>query len=97
MDYKTGHINSEIAHAYDMSDYLNDTRKTSYIKGGFYWDHDAPRFSTKVELEYFYQISEVVETNLTRTQLMAEMIVPIKSNFSLIISKNAYISIIYVD
>lgn len=85
LDYKTGHINSELAQAFDMSDYLNDTRKTSYVKGGLYWDNDTRWFSTKLEVEYFYQISEVVEANQTRTQLMAEVIVPVKRRLSIIL------------
>jgi hypothetical protein len=84
LDYRRGHINVELAHAYDMSDYLNDTRKTSYVKGGFYWDHDAPRFSTKLEVEYFYQISEVVEVNLTRTQLFGEVRLPLTGKLALV-------------
>ena len=31
-----GHVNTEIALAYDISDYLNDSRKTLYLKSGLY-------------------------------------------------------------
>ena len=34
--YKNGLINIEIGHGFDMSDYLNATRKTSYIKSGIF-------------------------------------------------------------
>ena len=68
-----------------MSDYLNDNRRTSYARGGLYWDHDTKLFNTKLEVEYFHQISEEVEENLSRTQAMAEVIFPITKGFSAII------------
>lgn len=80
--YKNGLINGELGHAFDMSDYLNETRKTSYIKTGAFWDHDTNRFSTKLELEYFKQISEVVENDLSRIQYMIEVNIPIKTGLS---------------
>ena len=80
--YENGLINAELGHAFDMSDYLNETRKTSYIKTGAFWDHDTNRFYTKLELEYFKQISEVVENDLSRIQYMLEVIVPIKAGLS---------------
>ncbi|MDD9888545.1 MAG: hypothetical protein OXU46_08025 [Candidatus Marinimicrobia bacterium] len=80
--YEDGLINAELGHAFDMSDYLNETRKTSYIKTGAFWDHDTNQFSTKLELEYFKQISEVVENDLSRIQYMLEVIVPIKAGLS---------------
>ena len=85
LPYRKGHIITEIAHAYDMSDYLNDNRRTSYARGGLYWDHDTKLFNTKLEVEYFHQISEEVEENLSRTQAMAEVIFPITNGFSAII------------
>jgi len=85
LPYTKGHLISEIAHAYDMSDYLNDNRRTSYLRGGLYWDHDTKWFSTKLEIEYFHQISEEVVENLSRTQSMAEIIMPINNSFSAII------------
>ena len=85
LPYTQGHLITEIAHAYDMSDYLNDNRRTSYVRGGLYWDHDTKWFSTKLEVEYFHQISEEVDENLSRTQAMAEIIMPITKGFSAII------------
>ena len=76
--YRSGLINIEIGHGFDMSDYLNATRKTSYIKGGAFWDHDAKWFSSKLEFEHFQQISEVVESNLSRNQYIFEIIAPYK-------------------
>ena len=67
--YKDGHVITEISHAYDMSDYLNNNRKTSYARSGIYWDYSSKFFGSKLEFEYFYQISEVVEENLSRTQI----------------------------
>ena len=68
----------EIGHGFDMSDYLNATRKTSYLKGGIFWDHNSPWFSTKLEFEHFQQISEIVESNLSRNQYIFEVIIPYK-------------------
>ena len=82
LPYKNGHVIGEIAHAYDMSDYLNDNRKTSYGRTGIYWDNDTRFLSSKLEVEYFHQISEVVEENLSRTQIMLEIIIPIKKGVS---------------
>ena len=82
-NYKNGLINFEIGHAFDISDYLNATRKTSYIKSGLFWDHDTKWFSTKFEAEHFQQISEIVENNLSRNQFLFEMIIPLKNDFSL--------------
>lgn len=58
-----------------MSDYLNDTRKTSYLKGGLFWDLDISLTSFAIDFEYFYQISDVVpeETALSRYEISAEM------------------------
>jgi len=82
-NYQNGLINFELGHAFDISDYLNATRKTSYLKLGIFWDHDAKWFSTKLEAEYFEQISEFVENNLSRNQFLFEMIIPLKHNFSI--------------
>jgi len=82
LPYNNGHIITEVAHAYDMSDYLNDNRKTSYARAGLYWDYDTKFFSSKLEIEYFQQISEVVVDNLSRTQIMSEIIIPLKNNIS---------------
>ena len=50
-DFKRGHINGEIALAYDISDYLNTSEKTSYIKSGLYWDQDFDIFEIKFQNE----------------------------------------------
>jgi len=81
-EYKNGRMNFEVGHAFDMSDYLNEERKTSYIKTGFFWDYDASRFSTKLELEHFQQISEINVSNLSRNQYMVELIIPFKNGVS---------------
>ena len=78
--YKNGLINIEIGHGFDMSDYLNATRKTSYLKGGIFWDHNTPWFSSKLEYEHFQQISEIVESNLSRNQYIFEVIFPLSGN-----------------
>ena len=78
--YKNGLINIEVGHGFDMSDYLNATRKTSYLKGGIFCDHNTPWFSSKLEYEHFQQISEIVESNLSRNQYIFEVIFPLSGN-----------------
>ena len=82
-EYEQGLVNMEIGHAFDMSDYLNEERKTSYLKTGIFWDHNASRFSTKLEVEHFQQISEIHVNNLTRNQYLFELIFPIKNGVSI--------------
>ncbi|MBC8345028.1 MAG: hypothetical protein H8E56_02070 [Candidatus Marinimicrobia bacterium] len=82
-EYKNGLLNLEIGHAFDMSDYLNEERKTSYVKTGVFWDHNTTRFSTKLEVEHFQQISEIHVSNLTRNQYLFEVIFPIKNGLSI--------------
>ncbi len=78
--YKNGLINIEVGHGFDMSDYLNATRKTSYLRGGIFWDHNTPWLSSKLEYEHFQQISEIVESNLSRNQYIFEVIFPLNKN-----------------
>ena len=54
------HLTSEIALSYDISDYLNDSRKTSYLKLGFFWDVNFLNTFTNFDFEYFSQISEAL-------------------------------------
>ena len=68
----------ELALSYDMSDYLNDTRKTSYLKGGLFWDMDIGNSSLVLDFEYFHQISDIIpgENKLTRYELSTELNIP---------------------
>jgi len=84
-DYDRGHINVELGQAYDMSDYLNDTRKTSYLKAGLFWDHSIHGMDFKLEIEGFDQISEVVENDLSRFQVLSEMSYYIHKHIALIL------------
>ena len=83
--YKLGHVHSELGHAYDMSDYLNDTRKTSYIKSGLFWDHNHNKFSIKLDAEYFKQISDIISTDQSRVQLFTELSYHVNKTWSIII------------
>jgi len=58
-DKPKNHLTSEIALSYDMSDYLNDTRKTSYLKYGFFWDINFSKITMNLDFEYFNQISDL--------------------------------------
>ena len=64
-DQSSTHLTSELALSYDMSDYLNDTRKTSYLKGGLFWDLDIFRTSLSFDFEYFHQISNIFPDEAT--------------------------------
>ena len=71
---KNTHINTEIGMAYDISDYLNDSRKTSYLKSGLYWDQNFKDFEIKLEIEHYYQISDVIENDdLSRFEMLVEV------------------------
>ncbi len=83
--YEHGLINAELGHAFDMSDYLNDTRKTSYIKSGIFWDHDHNRFSIKLDAELFKQISDIVSTDQSRVQLFTELAYHFNKTWSIIV------------
>lgn len=83
--YALGHIHAELGHAYDMSDYLNDTRKTSYIKSGVFWDHNSKRFSIKLDAELFNQISDIVIADQSRIQVLAEWSYHINEAWSVIL------------
>ncbi|MFQ6674903.1 MAG: hypothetical protein ACE5LH_01015 [Fidelibacterota bacterium] len=73
------HMTTEVGLSYDMSDYLNSTRKTSYLKGGVFWDIDWGETRLAIDLEYFQQISDRIPGtgDLTRHELSAEINVPV--------------------
>ena len=81
--YENGLINVEIGHAFDMSNFLNDTRKTSYAMAGIFWDHDTNYFSSKFELENFSQISEVIENKLSRNIYLFQLFFPLNNEIFL--------------
>ncbi len=81
-----GNMTAEVGLAYDMTDYLNDSWKTSYVKTTFTWDTEISILKSKVELEYFSQISDIVESDLSRFQALCEMDIPITKTFSAIFS-----------
>ena len=71
---KNNNITIEIGIAYDVSDYLENTLKTSYAKSALTYDQSFKNVSTKLEIENFFQISdEINNTNLSRYQLMFEL------------------------
>ena len=83
-NYHYGHINTELSFSYDMMDYLDDTKKTSYFKIGAFWDNDLPIFETKLEFEAIYQISDIVDDDLSRIELLFEFYYPIVKNINII-------------
>jgi len=68
-----GNKTFEIGWAYDKSDYLESDEKTTYIKGAGTLDKDWDKIQTKLEVEYFHQISEQLEFDLSRFQTILEL------------------------
>ena len=81
----TTHLTAEAALSYDMSDYLNDTRKTSYFKWGLFWDVDIGRSYLALDFENFKQVSDSVpgEGDQSRYELSVELNIPIWRNVQL--------------
>ena len=68
-----GNMTLELGVAFDNSDYLNAEQKTTYIRGACSIDHKLKSFSSKLEVDYFYQISEVeLHSSLSRFQIVGE-------------------------
>ena len=85
-EYNNSHINAEIALAYDISDYLNDSRKTSYFKSGIYYDKIFKNNELKIEVEYYAQITDLIDNiNLSRLELLFESYFEINENLNLMI------------
>ena len=69
----SGNMTLEAGVAFDNSDYLNNEQKTTYLRGGCSMDHKASSLSTKFEVDYFYQLSEVEKgSSLSRFQILGE-------------------------
>ena len=82
---ESGNMTTEIGFAFDNSDYLNTEQKTSYARGGFTVDQKIGTFETKIEFEYFQQISEKNEnTDLSRFQILGEIQYSFKKGMSLV-------------
>ena len=108
---KNGHINTEVGLAYDISDYLNDSAKTSYFKTGIYWDQRFNNYEIKLEVKNYEQITDVLTEDLSRTEILFEAHFPIQGNLSVIlgyeyedfnnsnnnINSSVYLSIGYFD
>ncbi len=84
-DFKKGHINTEIGLAYDISDYLNNSAKTSYFKSGIYWDQKFSDYEIKFEIENYKQITDIVVEDLSRTEVLCELYFPIRNNLRVIL------------
>ena len=81
----SGNMTAEMGIAYDMSDYLEDARKTTYLKSAFTYDKSVRSIDAKLELDYFHQISDVVDKkNLSRLQILGELYWNFNRNLKLI-------------
>ena len=82
---ESGNMTLEMGIAFDNSDFLNTEQKTSYIRGGYSVDYNMNLFSTKFEIDYFHQISEVIGyTSLSRVQILGELQWSFGNNWGLI-------------
>ena len=71
---KSGNMTLETGVAFDNSDYLNNQQKTTYGRGGLSFDRTMKSLSTKFEIDYYYQISEIVaSSSLSRIQVLSEL------------------------
>ena len=69
----SGNTTLEMGVAFDNSDYLNTEQKTTYARAGCSTDHALNFLSAKFEIDYFYQLSEVINSkNLSRFQILTE-------------------------
>ena len=83
---ENGHIHTEFGLAYDISDYLNDSRKTSYIKNSLYWDKTFNDIEIKLEFENFHQITDLIDNiDLSRLELLFEIYFNINNNLKIIL------------
>ena len=68
-----GNTTIEAGAAFDNSDYLNTEQKTTYARSATSFDRKFQYLSTKLELDYLYQINEVRgSTSLSRLELLNE-------------------------
>ena len=71
---KLGNLTLETGVAFDNSDYLNTQQKTTYARGGFSFDRTMRSLSTKLEIDYYYQISDIIAySSLSRLQILSEL------------------------
>jgi len=80
-----GNMTIELGVAFDNSDYLNTEKKTSYIRSAMTLDQSKGRLHSKVELDYFHQISEIEGSELSRWQVVAESQFKLFNRYSLIV------------
>ena len=81
---KSGNMTLEAGVAFDNSDYLNNQQKTTYGRGGLSFDRTMRSLSTKFEIDYYYQISQIVDSSsLSRIQILNELQWAVNSRFGL--------------
>ena len=75
----------EIGVAFDNSDYLNTEQKTSYFRTGMTFDTDFKLFSTKLEVDYYHQLKQVQNTDLSRFQMVGDVQWNFKKSISIVL------------
>ena len=78
-DKKKSKLTYELGLAYDMSEYLTTSDKTTYLKNSISNDFDMTFINTKLEVEYFHQISNIENQNLSRFEISVETILKINN------------------
>tara|TARA_B100000579_G_scaffold129968_1_gene104943 strand:+ start:1205 stop:1915 length:711 start_codon:yes stop_codon:yes gene_type:complete len=91
---ENGNMTFEIGWAYDKSDYLDSDEKTTYMKTAGTIDKDWNKIKTKLEVEYFNQISEQIKFDLSRFQTILEINYPLnkKWGFTIGVFQENYIN-----
>ena len=91
---ENGNMTFEIGWAYDKSDYLDSDEKTTYMKTAGTIDKDWNKIKTKLEVEYFHQISEQIKFDLSRFQTILEINYPLnkKWGFTIGVVQENYIN-----
>ena len=65
---------------------MNDSRKTSYIKNGFYWDKTFNDIELKLEVENFHQITDLIDNiDLSRFEFLFELYFPLNDELEVIL------------
>jgi hypothetical protein len=79
-----GNFTSELGWAYDKSDFIESDEKTTYLKSALSFDQNYSKLKTKLELEYYHQISELIVLDLSRFETIIEFQYLYNDNWSIV-------------
>ena len=78
-DDEKSKLTYELGLAYDMSEYLTTNNKTTYLKNSISNDFERPFINIKLEVEYFHQMSNIENQDLSRFEISIETILKINN------------------